>query len=465
MNLISTNKGAVEEFKDFKELSETDKKEMGKIVLAIGGISLIFYMAKKAWKLYSDRNLIKLQSKMNREEDDNKTKNRIQVDNAKTQNKCVVIDKKDEIKRKRKECSKSENSNEADMNDIENMAESKPITSFNEILSTPCELEKNLVGPIFPSGGITLLAGETGLGKTSFTTQAMFQLVGMKESKLFPNSKTDNIQNVVYFDYELTNNQFCNRYKFIKDRINNFFPEFTENTSSLYLVERIKHYLSIMPTHTTFVIDNITMLDDLKSKPTVKIFISKLKAIQKEYKDKFNVIVSFIIVAHTELKKASYKPIEKKDIAASSCFVNFADSIVVIGNTCFKDTILLKKLKNRNGKANNGSAHVFKRKEEGLLYYEYQGEFSESDVLPKKDGTLDPISTLKKYNQVNNNEAEYKTEAKRGRKPQLSEEDVIQMLYHRSQGMSKNAVSIKYDVTRQAYNKALKRYGLVDNFN
>ena len=52
-----------------------------------------------------------------------------------------------------------------------------------------------------------------------------------------------------------------------------------------------------------------------------------------------------------------------------------------------------------------------------------------------------------------------------GRKPKLSKEDVIQMLYLRSQGMSKGAVSRKYGVERQGYNQAVKRYGLVDNYN
>lgn len=471
MNIIGTNKGAVEEYKDFKNLSDTDKKEMGKIVLAIAGISLVFYLAKKSWKLFSDRNLIKLKSKMKREEDDNKSENRIKVDNAKAQNKFNIMNKEAEIYREktnyRKECSKNnerKNRKEIEEDEINKIAEAEPIESFNETLSKPSEEEKNLIGPIFPSGGITLLAGEKGLGKTSLITQALFQLSGSKEYELFPETKMDKIQQVIYFDYELTRDQFKNRYKNIQSKDIKFIWDSVREGSSSYLIKRINRILSEKKGHTTIVIDNLTKIKDLNSPNNCRNFYTELETIRAEYK-KQNIVVSFIIVAHVNLKKPKYKPVDLEDIQTSSRFINFADSVILIGRTRFKEAVLLKVCKNRNGKESNGSAYVFKKEESDFLHYEYQGEFTESDVLPTKDGILKSISTLKKYNQGNNNEVEYIKEAKRGRKPQLSKEDVIQMLRFRSQGMSKNAVSRRYGLTRQGYNKAVNRYGLVDNYN
>ena len=87
-------------------------------------------------------------------------------------------------------------------------------------------------------------------------------------------------------------------------------------------------------------------------------------------------------------------------------------------------------------------------------------------MLPTKDGILKSISTIKENTQVNSEENISVGKSKTvGRKPKLSKEDVIQMLYLRSQGMSKGAVSRKYGVERQGYNQAVKRYGLVDNYN
>lgn len=455
---------------NYDRIETTVKEHKGTaIVTTIAvGASILGYKFYKNWcKSHFRQKEETHKSKMRREEQahnyDLRDKEAVRKFNHKMKEmsfafelKTKLYDYKKNVNEKREEVEEAE---------INKMAESEPIESINDVLSTPCEEEKNLVGPIFPYGGITLLAGEKGLGKTSLITQALFQLSGSKEHELFPETKIDNIQQVVYFDYELTKEQFKNRYKNIPFKNIKFIWDSVREGSSSYLIKRINKILSEKKGHTTIVIDNLTKIRDLNSPKNCRNFYTELENIRTEYKKK-NIIVSFIIVAHVILKKPKYKPVDLEDIQTSSRFINFADSIIVIGRTRFKETVLLKVCKNRNGKESNGSAYVFKKEESDFLHYEYQGEYAESDVLPTKDGILKSISTIKENTQVNSEENISVGKSKTvGRKPKLSKEDVIQMLYLRSQGMSKGAVSRKYGVERQGYNQAVKRYGLVDNYN
>ena len=49
-------------------------------------------------------------------------------------------------------------------------------------------------------------------------------------------------------------------------------------------------------------------------------------------------------------------------------------------------------------------------------------------------------------------------------KVKISKEDCLAMLQERSKGKSKNQVASDFGVTRQAYNKSLKRYNFSDNY-
>ena len=57
-----------------------------------------------------------------------------------------------------------------------------------------------------------------------------------------------------------------------------------------------------------------------------------------------------------------------------------------------------------------------------------------------------------------------KTNSKPGRPTQLTKPICMAILDKRSQGMSKNEASDSEGFTRQAYNDALVRYGLVDTY-
>ena len=96
----------------------------------------------------------------------------------------------------------------------------------------------------------------------------------------------------------------------------------------------------------------------------------------------------------------------------------------------------------------------------------YIGEYDERQVLVPKDGTIISLDEFRKkvkptlmptYKML-------KTNSKPGRPTQLTKPICMAILDKRSQGMSKNEASVFEGFARQAYNDALVRYGLVDDY-
>jgi len=161
-------------------------------------------------------------------------------------------------------------------------------------------------------------------------------------------------QKVLYFDFELSDKQFENRYS------NNYTDhyKFPENLSRAEIdpdcdfegftsfEDYLSHSLEEIAASgqfKIFIIDNITYLKNETDKAKNALPLMKqLKALKKKYD------LSILVLAHTP-KRDLTKPITQNDLQGSKMLINFCDSAFTIGAS-FKDKSLryLKQIKQRN---------------------------------------------------------------------------------------------------------------------
>ena len=85
------------------------------------------------------------------------------------------------------------------------------------------------------------------------------------------------------------------------------------------------------------------MIDIIKAKQ----FYKELEGIRAEYNNK-GVSIAFILVAHLELEKNSYKEITPGDMTGAASIYYYADAVLAIGTAREQNTIYLKELLNLN---------------------------------------------------------------------------------------------------------------------
>ena len=161
-------------------------------------------------------------------------------------------------------------------------------------------------------------------------------------------------QKVLYFDFELTDKQFQNRYSIDYENpyffSNNLFrveinPEsdIPENTTFEDFLNKSIESAIIKTGAKCLVIDNLTYLrsETEKAKDALPL-MKQLKALKNKYN------LSLLILAHTPKRDLS-KPITRNDLQGSKMLINFCDSCFSIGESFTDKSIrYLKMIKARN---------------------------------------------------------------------------------------------------------------------
>ncbi len=213
-------------------------------------------------------------------------------------------------------------------------------------------IPKMLFGEFWFEGEICILFADTNLGKSILAVQigdSISKGVQVSGFKLETQK-----QPVLYFDFELSDKQFENRYSlkfeqhynwdknFIRVEIN---PDATipENQSFEdylnYSLER-----SIIETEAkVLIIDNLTFLKTETEKAKDALPLMKhLKALNNKYG------LSILVLAHTPKRDLS-KPITRNDLSGSKMLINFCDSSFSIGEShSDKNLRYIKQIKQRN---------------------------------------------------------------------------------------------------------------------
>jgi RecA-family ATPase len=213
-------------------------------------------------------------------------------------------------------------------------------------------IPKMLFSQLWYEGELCILFADTNLGKSILAVQIGNSISKGEQINSFTIETRK--QSVLYFDFELSDKQFQNRYskdyadEYIFD--NNFFrveinPDLelpNDQTFDDYLILSIEKSI-LGSSSKVLIIDNITYLksDNEKAKDALPL-MKKLKELKSKYS------LSILILAHTPKRDLS-KPITKNDLQGSKMLMNFCDSSFTIGESNQdKEIRYIKQIKQRN---------------------------------------------------------------------------------------------------------------------
>jgi archaellum biogenesis ATPase FlaH len=209
-----------------------------------------------------------------------------------------------------------------------------------------------LFGEFWFEGELCILFADTNLGKSILAVQIGNSISKGEQIRGFKLETPK--QTILYFDFELSDKQFENRYSinfeqhynfdnnFIRVEINPdaFAPDGISNEDYL------NHSLERSITETgakVLIIDNLTYLKNETEKAKDALPLMKhLKALKNKYG------LSILALAHTPKRDLS-KPITRNDLQGSKMLINFCDSSFSIGEShSDKNLRYLKQIKQRN---------------------------------------------------------------------------------------------------------------------
>ena len=209
-----------------------------------------------------------------------------------------------------------------------------------------------LFGEFWFEGELCILFADTNLGKSILAVQIGNSISRGEQIRGF-NLETPK-QPILYFDFELSDKQFENRYSikfeqhynfdnnFIRVEIN---PDATIPEAQTF-EDYLNHSLERSITETgakVLIIDNLTYLKNETEKAKDALPLMKhLKALKNKYG------LSILALAHTPKRDLS-KPITRNDLQGSKMLINFCDSSFSIGEShSDKNLRYLKQIKQRN---------------------------------------------------------------------------------------------------------------------
>jgi RecA-family ATPase len=209
-----------------------------------------------------------------------------------------------------------------------------------------------LFGELWFEGELCILFADTNLGKSILAVQIGNSISKGEQIRGFKLEAPK--QPILYFDFELSDKQFENRYsiKFEKhyNFDNNFIRVEINPDAAIPEAQTFEDYLnhslerSITETGAkVLIIDNLTYLKNETEKAKDALPLMKhLKALKNKYG------LSILALAHTPKRDLS-KPITRNDLQGSKMLINFCDSSFSIGEShSDKNLRYLKQIKQRN---------------------------------------------------------------------------------------------------------------------
>jgi hypothetical protein len=209
-----------------------------------------------------------------------------------------------------------------------------------------------LFGEFWFEGELCILFADTNLGKSILAVQIGNSISRGEQIRGFKLETQK--QPILYFDFELSDKQFENRYSIQFEQHYNFDNNFIRveinPDATIPEAQTFEDYLnysleqSITGTGAkVLIIDNLTYLKNETEKAKDALPLMKhLKALKNKYG------LSILALAHTPKRDLS-KPITRNDLQGSKMLINFCDSSFSIGEShSDKNLRYLKQIKQRN---------------------------------------------------------------------------------------------------------------------
>jgi RecA-family ATPase len=273
------------------------------------------------------------------------------------------------------------------------------------------QIPKMIFSEFWFENELCIMFSDTNVGKSILAVQiANIISKGLNSKEFKYESKP---QKVLYFDFELSDKQFENRYSENYEEHYSFDNNFIRvEINPDAVVTNIKNYedyladafekVIISTGSKVVIVDNITFLRAETENAKNALPLMKLL---KNLKSKHNL--SLLILAHTP-KRDLTKPITKNDLAGSKMLINFCDSSFTIGSSAIDSNMrYIKQIKQRNCEEVYGADNVMVCqiiKEKSFLNFEFIENteeyihLSESNSKNDKANKEETISKVKELN-------------------------------------------------------------------
>ncbi len=208
-----------------------------------------------------------------------------------------------------------------------------------------------LFGELWFEGELCILFADTNLGKSILAVQIGNSI--SKGEQIHGFKLETPKQPILYFDFELSDKQFENRYSINFDQHYHFDENFirveinpdAEIPEAQTFEDFLNHSLELSIIETgakVLIIDNLTYLKNETEKAKDALPLMKhLKALKNKYG------LSILALAHTPKRDLS-KPITRNDLSGSKALMNFCDSSFSIGEShSDKNLRYIKQIKER----------------------------------------------------------------------------------------------------------------------
>ena len=252
------------------------------------------------------------------------------------------------------------------------------------IKKTSAPLEPIIPGLLYYNT-ITVLAGATGVGKSSVALQIGVDCAGGTASLLTDELVSPERFIVYYYDGELKYEDFKRRfpeghnYPSLFRRLQGRGFKTTEQLVNDIKNQRIPRILEAQK-NAIIIIDNLKSCTDLTLHSSqVRDFYDDLAAIQEETSKK-GCFISFIVVDHVN-KSATY-PLSNTQLSGSATVSDLADNAIIIAETRFgEDTRMMCVLKNRK-ELKLGQVYILKSVATPFLHFEFDKFMQEDEARP-----------------------------------------------------------------------------------
>ncbi|MDX9695249.1 MAG: AAA family ATPase [Bacteroidales bacterium] len=226
------------------------------------------------------------------------------------------------------------------------------------------DLQK-LFGTFWLTGELTILAGDTGIGKSLIAAQLLSSITN--KEPYFLGQEITYQRKAIYFDFELSDYQFAKRYKkhkfhssFIRSRFN-----YDYEGSEIFSIRHIREKI-IEEKAEIVIIDNIsaTTLRPTQETDVALELMRELKKLTREG-------ISCLVIAHTP-KFSNITSLEINHMAGSKVLANFSDSVFFIHRS--KENFnyrYLKQVKARNAEQLEDVIVCRIEEKDGFLGFEY----------------------------------------------------------------------------------------------
>lgn len=279
----------------------------------------------------------------------------------------------------------------ADLNDWGNPFKILPVGQWMEHAATK-PIPKKLFGDLWIEGELCVLFAPTNVGKSILAVQIADCITkGMGWGEMRVQAPA---QNVIFFDFELSDRQFARRYSEEKDgrytNLYRFSPRLlrAEPATIEEVPEGVSitdHYLDWMELEIArqnariIIIDNITWINSkLEKSADAGPFMMRLNKMKRQYD------LSILLIAHTP-KRDTSREITVYDLQGSAMLSNFLDSCFAV-NKSRKDPGLryIKQVKVRDGEMLYHEESVITcllEKNGNFLSYQFQDYSREKEHL------------------------------------------------------------------------------------